>query len=700
MKEFFAPDSEDIENNDSNMEEPEKIPKVKKEQSSFIPPTGRDSSLDFYLEAITYDILQNSKKYKYHCNLSPGERKALFDLSHDENIIIKKADKSSSVVIMNRSDYIKEVERQLKNDKYYQKLNEDPSENLAKDITNTVEKIAEKEHKDELNDLVNSNSRTPQFYVLPKIHKEHNETFPIGYPGRPIVSACNSRTENISGFVDEILQPHVKNLDSYVKDTADFLRKLQNVPHVPKDAYLVTLDVTSLYSNIPHDDGIKACEHFLNSESNNCGISTESLCELISTVLTKNHFQFNGDNYLQTMGCAMGTKMSPSYASLFMGKFEEDKLNHYHHQPLIWLRFLDDIFLIWEYSEEELLDFIKYLNNAHPSIKFTYQYSSDKATFLDVDIYKNNDGTLGTSVHVKKTNNHQYIEYSSCHPISCKKGIPFSQAKRYRRIISDDEIFEKELGKLKSYFLERNYPSHIVDLAFQKASSLSRDEALSETAKHDAKMVPYVITYNPSLPNIGEIINKYWGLLALSQKSSVKYVFQHKPILAFKRPRNLADILTHSKLNFNQSHTGSVSACKRRRCTHCKSINESNEFVCSNTNETFSLNSDFDCTSENVIYLITCNKCHTQYVGQTHQKVSKRMNSHRFDIFHYPDNFTNVSMHFNENGHTPNDFSFAPIDKIEAEWPRLLKETYWMHRLNTLHPNGMNSKVLYQIPNK
>ena len=409
---------------------------------------------------------------------------------------------------------------------------------------------------------------------------------------------------------------------------------------------------------------------------------------------------FNGDNYLQTMGCAMGTKMSPSYASLFMGKFEEDKLNHYHHQPLIWLRFLDDIFLIWEYSEEELLDFIKYLNNAHPSIKFTYQYSSDKATFLDVDIYKNNDGTLGTSVHVKKTNNHQYIEYSSCHPISCKKGIPFSQAKRYRRIISDDEIFEKELGKLKSYFLERNYHSHIVDLAFQKASSLSRDEALSETAKHDAKMVPYVITYNPSLPNIGEIINKYWGLLALSQKSSVKYVFQHKPILAFKRPRNLADILTHSKLNFNQSHTGSVSACKRRRCTHCKSINESNEFVCSNTNETFSLNSDFDCTSENVIYLITCKKCHTQYVGQTHQKVSKRMNSHRFDIFHYPDNFTNVSMHFNENGHTPNDFSFAPIDKIEAEWPRLLKETYWVHRLNTLHPNGMNSKVLYQIPNK
>ena len=62
--------------------------------------------------------------------------------------------------------------------------------------------------------------------MLPKIHKEHNGTFPIGYSGHPIVSACNSRTENISGFIDEFLPPHVKNLDSYVEDTADLLRKI------------------------------------------------------------------------------------------------------------------------------------------------------------------------------------------------------------------------------------------------------------------------------------------------------------------------------------------------------------------------------------------------------------------------------------------------------------------------------------------
>ena len=72
LKEFFAPDPEEDETNDLDNESDE-IPKVKREQSSFVPPAGRDSSLDFYIEAITHEILQNSKKYKYICNLSAGE---------------------------------------------------------------------------------------------------------------------------------------------------------------------------------------------------------------------------------------------------------------------------------------------------------------------------------------------------------------------------------------------------------------------------------------------------------------------------------------------------------------------------------------------------------------------------------------------------------------------------------------------------
>ena len=77
---------------------------------------------------------------------------------------------------------------------------------------------------------------------------------------------------------------------------------------------------------------------------------------------------------------------------------------------------------------------------------------------------------IETNVYVKSTNIHQYVEYSSCHPKACKNGIPFSQAKRYRRITSNDECFLKSLEHLRSYFWERNYPVCILNDAFNKAS--------------------------------------------------------------------------------------------------------------------------------------------------------------------------------------------------------------------------------------
>ena len=88
-----------------------------------------------------------------------------------------------------------------------------------------------------------------------------------------------------------------------------------------------------------------------------------------------------------------------------------------------------------------------------------------------------------------------------------------------------------------------------------------------------------------------------------------------------------------------------------------------------------------------------------QYVGQTNQQVSKRMNSHRFDINNYDSQgyASNVASHFNLDSHSITDFSFLPIDVVSNEMTRLCKETYWIHKLDTLHPKGMNSKLLYNV---
>ena len=77
--------------------------------------------MDFYIDSITNEIIQNDKKYKCTPNLSPEELEALKQLRNDNTIIIKKADKGSTVVLMNRDDYIAEVERQRNDAKFYKK---------------------------------------------------------------------------------------------------------------------------------------------------------------------------------------------------------------------------------------------------------------------------------------------------------------------------------------------------------------------------------------------------------------------------------------------------------------------------------------------------------------------------------------------------------------------------------------------------
>ena len=74
----------------------------------------------------------------------------------------------------------------------------------------------------------------------------------------PIVSSVNCHTKNISRSVNYHLQPIVKEIPSYVKDTQDFLKKLAKVKDIPQESLLVTLDAKSLYTNTPNNKGIKA----------------------------------------------------------------------------------------------------------------------------------------------------------------------------------------------------------------------------------------------------------------------------------------------------------------------------------------------------------------------------------------------------------------------------------------------------------
>lgn len=104
--------------------------------------------------------------------------------------------------------------------------------------------------------MINPDCRISPFYLLPKIHKVNN-------PGRPIVSGIDSPTDCISHTIDRILRPFVAKLPSHIKDTRDFIGKLEKFGPLHEDDIMVTIDVSSLYTSIPHKDGLEAIQHTL-----------------------------------------------------------------------------------------------------------------------------------------------------------------------------------------------------------------------------------------------------------------------------------------------------------------------------------------------------------------------------------------------------------------------------------------------------
>ena len=144
-------------------------------------------------------------------------------------------------------------------------------------------------------------------------------------------------------------------------------------------------------------------------------------CEFI---LKGNYFSFNGQPYLQTHGTAMGTPLAPNFANIFMSVIEQNILSTAPEGkiPLIWKRFIDDIFMIWQYDEASLTEFLAHTNNVHNTIKFEAQQSKAKINFLDTTIYlNNNSGLLESTLFVKPTDICTPLHAKSFHPPSCKK---------------------------------------------------------------------------------------------------------------------------------------------------------------------------------------------------------------------------------------------------------------------------------------
>ena len=121
--------------------------------------------------------------------------------------------------------------------------------------------------------------------------------------------------------MDSHLRQYTPRVPSYIKDTTHFTNIMKIIQLDPEDL-LVTIDVSSLYTNIPHNEGIAAINRMM-EETGTGTLLRMFISNLAYQVLTKNFFNFNGQLYEQTQGTAMGNRMAPNYAIILCNTWKQ-----------------------------------------------------------------------------------------------------------------------------------------------------------------------------------------------------------------------------------------------------------------------------------------------------------------------------------------------------------------------------------------
>ena len=405
----------------------------------------------------------NAPEHKSYGNLSFEERSALKDRKSNVNLVIREADKGCSVVVMDRQRYIEEGYRQLNDASVYLGTRA----TAISDIEEDIQRLADQLHiegviTDDIRQFaIRRNTKPVRFYLLPKVRKK-------GVPGRPVVSACGSATEGMSEIVDLYLQPYMPTIPSSIKDTDDFIRRISNIIDLPSDVLLVTLDVVSQCSSIPHEFCLSALKSFL-LDRNLPTIVVNAIHNMTEMVHKKNVFEFISECFHKISGTAIGTKMAPAYANIVMSIFERKLLTGSCNKPLVWFRYIDDIFAIWTYGEDKLKDFMLNINYIHSSFQFTCNYSKECVQFFDVSVSVDNSGNIRTDLYVKPTDTQQYLMATSCHPYHTKRSIPYCQALRIHRICSSKESAKLRCMELVDCLVKRGYNKRKTNKQIERA---------------------------------------------------------------------------------------------------------------------------------------------------------------------------------------------------------------------------------------
>jgi hypothetical protein len=440
------------------------------------------------------------------------------------NFLVKITDKNLGLSVVSLDWYRKQCLLHLSNTAAYERVEPKALEQVMKNELLTFTKDA---HLPAIfrKYIGASKMEYPRFYVIPKVHKNP-------WASRPIIPSHSWITSRVAAVVDYALQPLLREFKTVLNSSQELISKLREVGPM-EGCWLITGDVTAMYTNIDPFDAIRKITSILPATSQ--GIRRSTLVKMIEFVLLNNFFMFENDIYQQKSGLAMGVSCAPIIANLYCAVYEKDMLKYRTGKTLkVYARYIDDIFVIFKGTEDEKETWTAKWKL--PGLKITWESSRSSTSFLDIKLQIIN-GELVTSLYEKALNTHAYIPFSSAHPLPVKKAFVKAERMRFKMICSREPDFRACERNFYLNLLKRGYPArHLIGWFEEPLAPIERDQP--------ALILPS--EYNPIWEHMR--IGPITELLASQDEVKLTPV-----VTSLKRGRSIFDILNLHNLTLSDS---------------------------------------------------------------------------------------------------------------------------------------------------
>ncbi|CAF1164425.1 unnamed protein product, partial [Adineta ricciae] len=385
-------------------------------------------------------------------------------------LIIRVTDKSNNFYIGSAIEFEKKAQQYFNDTDAFTELAINPLNEIMNKVTQKLnyfhsKKLILKWQYDEM--LPNRTTvELAHLYFNPKTHKDN-------IPVRPIENTIHAPTTNISKFLDKILRPIFddKCALTTIIDGAHLITAMKTYANkglLKPTTFFCTFDIRNLYTMLPQDEALNILIEFLyvHGYRKVKGMALDTIRKLATIVLKDNVFVYGNKIYQQRTGGAMGSSFTLTLANIFMWKWQKEFVRRQDITGEFYGRYIDDIFITWNKSEQQLRKLLDEANQWHPNIKLEYKISRS-LPFLDV-LLTNHNGILLTSVYHKPAAEPYVVPFSSDHPRHTFVNIIQTSLKRAVQYSSTFEAFNDERRRIKLMLLYNGYPSSFIDQQFHK----------------------------------------------------------------------------------------------------------------------------------------------------------------------------------------------------------------------------------------